>query len=484
MTQHDDSRITDWLAAGEGHGRDAALDAALAAARSTNQRPAWLVSLTGGTFAEPQGALSLRRGIVALGAVMLVGVLLVGGLAAGGILPLRLPPQPISSDAAIAPSTTTRPSVTPDGSPSAAPSSALASGLVAYTVVDCAYDGCDHPPCSMLGATRCVTRPWLAAADGSDAHVLPGTRVVGWSADGSRLVLENVNEVGGAVSLLVTDPTGAVVATVEVPCEHPMVDEKHIAGGGYLCPDEGEYALSPDGTRVAYTRGDPNVDNSSVLSILDLATGHSTVLPATRTTNPPAINVCNTSTTTRSCQGFDGSPRWSPDGRSIAFERQEMAPERGAAWDSAALFVVDADGSNFHRVTPSSVQAIGPAWSPDGTRLAFEGSDMVVNAAGTSVVDIKYDIYTIGVDGSGLARLTRDGISALPDWTSGGRLVFIRNASPTSSDHWIMDADGANQSRLGASLADLTAAGCTTCIYVAHVPVHGGLPRGYWQPLP
>ena len=145
---------------------------------------------------------------------------------------------------------------------------------MAYSVVDCA---------ATAGSTRCTTRPWLAAADGRDAHVLQGTSIVGWSADGSRLVLENVNDVGGAVSMLVADPTGAVVATVDVPCTSPTIDDKY---GGHLCPDEGEYALSPDGTRVAFTRTDPNVDNSSVLSILDLATGQSTVLTATRTTNP------------------------------------------------------------------------------------------------------------------------------------------------------------------------------------------------------
>ena len=475
MTQHDDSRITDWLAAGEGHGRDAALDAALTAARSTKQRPVWMVNLTGGTFAEPRGGGRLRRGIVVMGAVALVGSLVVGGLAAGGIVPLRLPPQPVPSVAAIAPRTTAGPSAGPAQSPSVAPSNAPPTGLVAYSVVDCPATGIPNR------IPQCTTRLWLAEADGRDAHAIQGTSVVGWSADGSRLVLEKRNDVGTAVSMLVADPTGAMVATVEVPCTSPMIDDKY---GGHLCPDEGEYALSPDGTRVAFTRADANVDNSSVLSILDLATGQSVVLAATRTTNPPAGRVCNTSTRIRTCQGFDGSPRWSPDGRSIAFERQEMAPEPGASWNSAALFVVGADGSNFHRVTPPSVQAIGPAWSPDGNRLAFDGTDMVVNAAGTSVVNIKDDIYTIGVDGSGLARLTHDGISGLPDWTTGGRLAFVRNASPTSSEHWIIDVDGANQSRLGGSLADLTAAGCTMCVYVAHEPVNGVLPRAYWQPLP
>jgi hypothetical protein len=472
----DDSRITDWLAAGDGHGRDAAVDAALAAARSTKQRPAWVVSVTGGSFAEPWGALPRRRGIIAMGAVVLAGGLLVGGVVAGGILPLRLPQQPVPSVAAIAPRTSGEPSVGPARSPSAAPSDVARTGLVAYSVVDCSTTG---------ALPRCTTSQWLAAADGRDAHVLQGTRIIGWSADGSRLVLEKVNDVGGAVSLLVADPSGAVVATIEVPCLIPSTEDKKTGTGhpGHLCPDQDGFALSPDGSRVAFTRTDPNVDNATVLSIVDLATGQSTVLTATRTTNPPD-EFCNTSNKIRSCQGFDGSPRWSPDGRSIAFERQLMAPEVGSSWDSAALFVVDADGSNLRRVTPSSVHAIGPAWSPDGTRLAFDGSDMVVNSGGTSVVTITDDVYTIGVDGSGLARLTDDGISSLADWTSAGKLAFIRHAASTKSEHWIMDPDGGNQTRLGDSLADLTAAGCTTCIYVAQEPGHSTLPRAYWQPLP
>ncbi len=379
-------------------------------------------------------------------------------------------PTPGPSLLAVVPIATASPPSAPPIA-TASPPSAPPTGLVAYPVVDC----------STRWVTECVTTPWLSSADGRDAHVIQGMSVVGWSADGSKLLLEKISDVGGAVSLLAADPTGAVIATIEVPCTSPTIDEKY---GGHLCPDQGEFALSPDGTRAAFTRTDPNVNDSSVVSVLDLATGQATILTATRTTNPPAIEVCNTSTKTRTCQGFDGSPRWSPNGRSIAFERQLMAPEPGASWDSAALFVVDADGSNLRRLTPRNVHAIDPTWSPDGTRLAFAGTDMVVNADGTSVLDIKSDIYRISLDGSGLARLTHDGVSSLPNWTSAGRLAFIRRAAPTGSEHWIMDADGRNQSRLGASLADLTAAGCTTCVYVAHEPVSGQLPRAFWQPVP
>jgi hypothetical protein len=470
MTHHDDSRITDWLADGDGHSRGAALDAALAEARSTNQRAAWVVSLTGGSFAEPRGTVLLRRAVVVLGAVLLVGGLLAGGLAAGRMLPLRVPPQPVSSQpvssaAVVAPSASAGPSSGPS-------SDAPATGLVAYSVVDC--------PAGVV--PRCSSEPWLAGADGHDAHVLKGTSVVGWSADGSTLVLQDHNDLGGADSLLVADPAGTVHATIEVPCASPPMDGKDIGVRACSGPS-GEFSLSPDGTRVAFLRTDPNVHNSSEIGIVDLGTGQTTMLKTTRTTNPPD-DFCNTSNMNRTCEGFDGSPRWSPDGRSIAFERFWMAPEPGASWDTAALFVVDVDGSNLRRVTPSSVHPMGPAWSPDGTRLAFDGNDMVVNAAGTSVV-IKDDIYSIGVDGSGLARLTHDGISALPDWTLGGRLAFIRNAAPTNSEHWIMDADGGNQRRLGGTLTDLTAAGCTTCIFVAQEPDRDGtLPRAFWQPLP
>ena len=93
------------------------------------------------------------------------------------------------------------------------------------------------------------------------------------------------------------------------------------------------------------------------------------------------------------------------------------------------------------------------------------------------------DINTVRPDGTGLSRLTKDTAgpiaaapgeygAKLPHWTSDGRIVFIRAASPGSDpsaafpppELWLMDADGHNATRLDpADVARLTAIGCVVC---------------------
>ena len=77
-----------------------------------------------------------------------------------------------------------------------------------------------------------------------------------------------------------------------------------------------------------------------------------------------------------------------------------------------------------------------PATSRDGTRIAFVSRDQYGNS----------DIWVANRDGSGLTRLTTyEGIDDNPAWSPDGTKIAFRSARGGQSQIWIMNADGSNQ---------------------------------------
>jgi Tol biopolymer transport system component len=104
---------------------------------------------------------------------------------------------------------------------------------------------------------------------------------------------------------------------------------------------------------------------SRPLSVATVVNGRIAFAPA----NGDGIRVIDPDGTneTRLVDGTVSSPRWSPDGRRIAFVR--LVDAENFLFE---LFVLDADGANERQLTSGSA---GPmhslAWAPDGSRIAF-----------------------------------------------------------------------------------------------------------------
>ncbi|MDX6457565.1 MAG: hypothetical protein QOE55_1262 [Acidobacteriaceae bacterium] len=62
-------------------------------------------------------------------------------------------------------------------------------------------------------------------------------------------------------------------------------------------------------------------------------------------------------------QGYPGTPRWSPDGKWIAFDYRTTA--------TSQIYLVNSEGRNFHALTSGNYEDCVPSWSRDGKAVYF-----------------------------------------------------------------------------------------------------------------
>jgi dipeptidyl aminopeptidase/acylaminoacyl peptidase len=68
----------------------------------------------------------------------------------------------------------------------------------------------------------------------------------------------------------------------------------------------------------------------------------------------------------------DGSPAFSPDGRTIAFTSDRT--EERWRWPGSDIWVLDLTSKRLRRLTDETVSAGPPSWSPDGRQVSFAAS--------------------------------------------------------------------------------------------------------------
>lgn len=114
------------------------------------------------------------------------------------------------------------------------------------------------------------------------------------------------------------------------------------------------------------------------------------------------------------------------------------APDLSVA-DIFDIFVINVDGSGKAKIYHSPGYDISPAWSPDGTKVAFSTPD---------ANNVHNTIGIANADGSGFHRIGEDGafLDGNPAWSPNGSQIVFTAGGGDAID--VMNADGSNRHRL------------------------------------
>ncbi|MDX2154437.1 MAG: winged helix-turn-helix domain-containing protein [Bryobacteraceae bacterium] len=167
----------------------------------------------------------------------------------------------------------------------------------------------------------------------------------------------------------------------------------------------GPFAISHDGERMVFATGSADLDLWRLPGPASAAMNR-----ATAGAGKPFL------VSTR----LDTNPQYSPDGKRVAFTSDRSG--------KLEIWVADADKSNANQLTQQAGWLGSPRWSPDGRFIAY---DVVEGAAG------KGDIFVIPATGGPARRITAESTHEhVPGWSRDGRWIYYESDASGSMQLW------------------------------------------------
>ena len=213
-------------------------------------------------------------------------------------------------------------------------------------------------------------------------------------------------------------------------------EEAHLTRGssGTWSPDSKHVAFhasaSGTGQPIKADPGAATIDSDIfVLNVDDMLQG--VAEPKNLTNNPNAI---------------DDDPDWSPDGQQIVFTSHDVN-DNATNSVTAEIYVTNAGGTGAPtRLTYNAEEERAPAWSPDGTRIAFMCRR---GLPAPGAVLQTFEICVMNADGSGQVQLTSNTVNELtPSWSPEGQQIAFHRLVSGRFQIWLMNADGTGLAQL------------------------------------
>ncbi len=250
---------------------------------------------------------------------------------------------------------------------------------------------------------------WVANPDGSQQVQLSTapSRHANWSPDGNTIVFDYFDGQTSQIATISPDGNGFTQLTTDETAFH------------------GEPGWSNDGTQVVF-ESDAGSPSGEGLYVFNLSTGITQRITANTT------------------GGVDELPQWSPTSNWISFTRS--IPASGNSPELRSIFLVRADGTGLHQLTPPGLFSRNSSWSPDGKTIVFNGG------AG---VPPPQSIYAINPNGSNLRTVIK-GVDhqdfVYPRFSPDGtKLLFSATADSRNQPFtlWVANADGSDMMQIG-----------------------------------